>query len=352
MKKLLYITTHRERRSLVTTVLAGYQCQIIAPTELTTIAEDIAAIIVDGREQTPAIVRTLRCSDCGLPIICITEQMSRDEMIACAALGRAILCTPDNCSALAALIPARSASADIIFTGKSQEVQRLSKSVDDLARRLSPFFICGEPGSGKRSVVRELFRRNVHNDRDLVEINLDTFGSENYETHIWTAIRDIFKRYQSVVPEYTQPLYSMVYINGLERKDILFVISLLEWLYEQTKDTRNIWGNPLRVVVAIESVSLLESIPKEFFQSYAVITIPSFSERQEDIPVIMRRLIAEYNRQYQRSISGVTPDFWEYCQNAPWYGNIEELRYNLEAIFASVPAEKTLLTMHDLYLQN
>ena len=60
------------------------------------------------------------------------------------------------------------------------------------------------------------------------------------------------------------------------------------------------------------------------------IYLPPLRERREDIPLLVRRFIRELARQHDRTFRGITPEALQRLVNAPWPGNVRQLRNLIE----------------------
>jgi two-component system response regulator AtoC len=56
------------------------------------------------------------------------------------------------------------------------------------------------------------------------------------------------------------------------------------------------------------------------------IRLPPLRERREDIPVLARAFIEEFNRQDNRQVRGLTPEAEKTLDRYAWPGNVRELR--------------------------
>jgi len=60
-------------------------------------------------------------------------------------------------------------------------------------------------------------------------------------------------------------------------------------------------------------------------------------ERREDIPLLVRRFIRELARAHDRTFRGITPEALERLVNAPWPGNVRQLRNLIESMVVLAP---------------
>jgi transcriptional regulator with PAS, ATPase and Fis domain len=104
---------------------------------------------------------------------------------------------------------------------------------------------------------------------------------------------------------------------------------------------------PIRVdvrVVAATNRSLKDAVSLGEFRddlyyrlSVLNIYLPPLRERREDIPLLVRRFIRELARANDRTFHGITSDALERLVNAPWPGNVRQLRNLIESMVVLAP---------------
>ena len=67
------------------------------------------------------------------------------------------------------------------------------------------------------------------------------------------------------------------------------------------------------------------------------IYLPPLRERREDIPLLVRRFIREFAKAHDRPFRGITPEALERLVEAPWPGNVRQLRNLIESMVVLAP---------------
>jgi len=67
------------------------------------------------------------------------------------------------------------------------------------------------------------------------------------------------------------------------------------------------------------------------------IETPPLRERREDIPLLVRRFIREFSVQHERPFRGITAEAMQRLVNAPWPGNVRQLRNLIESMVVLAP---------------
>jgi DNA-binding NtrC family response regulator len=67
------------------------------------------------------------------------------------------------------------------------------------------------------------------------------------------------------------------------------------------------------------------------------IYLPPLRERRSDIPLLVRRFIAELASQHERQFKGITPEALQILVDADWPGNVRQLRNLIESMVVLAP---------------
>jgi DNA-binding NtrC family response regulator len=67
------------------------------------------------------------------------------------------------------------------------------------------------------------------------------------------------------------------------------------------------------------------------------IYLPPLRERRGDIPLLVRRFIREFARAHERQFRGIAPEALQRLVNAPWPGNVRQLRNLIESMVVLAP---------------
>lgn len=81
------------------------------------------------------------------------------------------------------------------------------------------------------------------------------------------------------------------------------------------------------------------------------LAVPSLAERREDIPLLVAHFVARWNEQAEDSLRGFAPDALELLCEAPWPGNVRQLRSIIEQSFAQAVSGRVPATLLRRLLQ-
>jgi two-component system NtrC family response regulator len=74
------------------------------------------------------------------------------------------------------------------------------------------------------------------------------------------------------------------------------------------------------------------------------IYLPPLRERREDIPLLVRRFVRDLSKAHDRPFRGITPDAMSRLIEAPWPGNVRQLRNLIESMVVLAPGREIRAT--------
>ncbi|MCP4387832.1 MAG: sigma-54-dependent Fis family transcriptional regulator [Gammaproteobacteria bacterium] len=241
--------------------------------------------------------------------------------------------------------------------GDSAVMQDLKRSIAKFARSQAPIFICGDSGTGKELVARQIHMQGSRAGAAFVAVNCGAIPSELMESELFGHLKGSFTGATSD----NEGLFKAA--NG----GTLFLDEIADLpLSMQVKLLRVIQEKSIRAVGAHQEESIdvriisashkdLESMVSEgnFRQDlyYRVnvigVTVPTLSERTSDIPQLVDYLIEKHN--YNNASEVIIVDqALAALQDYPFPGNVRELENILERALAL--CEDETIEIDDLQL--
>src|ERR1035441_8492768 len=223
------------------------------------------------------------------------------------------------------------------LVGTSPAMQRIFSLIRQVAPTSAPVLICGESGTRKELVAREIHKCSPRSDGPFVAINAaalpetliesELFGHEKgaftgamersagcfEQAHGGTLLLDEI----SEMPPSTQPKLLRVLEDLRVRR--------LGGKHEIAVDAR---------VLAATSHRLGTHLRKELYYRLSVfqIEIPPLREHKEDIPPITEVMLQILNKKHSARVTGVDAEVMDLFHRYDWPGNVRELRNVLEQI--------------------
>lgn len=354
MGQIVVIDAEQNNKTALSKLLSPQDIMFISSQEsLGELSDDIEIIIIDSPQGAFSYLMEIRQKNILLPIILlIYPEYEQKKIISLAELYQCVCLNVGELSKLPALrkeFSLRAEENELLLKphllGNAPLLLKIRKDLRSLSRLNVDVFLYSESGCGKKNIALWLHNSFLASG-EFMELNLNNYYGDDYEVRVWAALKDIYAI--PIDEEFAPPrsFYRTLYIKGLEHKDILFVVSLLEWIYQKRKNA----VFPLRVIVALEDKAMLQTLSADFLEKYFLLEVASLRERREDITEIIKYYLEEFNFKYQQNISFLETELFEFCAWYEWPGNIEELRYNLEAVFLAAAANKKEISLRDLLI--
>ena len=198
------------------------------------------------------------------------------------------------------------------FPGQHPLAVQLRERVLLLAETDLPVFICGENGTGRRTLAEHLHHHGKQAGGALIKLSAGHLGQQDHaslEQNFWQAAQG--GSLLLIDPEHLPALVQHLLAN---------------WLLENSIERQ---VRPL----AISSLSPQQAVsdgllrPDLYYAlSAAQINTPSLRQRREDIPELFRYLVRQSCQRLQKPIPLIDESFVGSLGHAAWPGNMRELR--------------------------
>jgi two-component system response regulator HydG len=217
--------------------------------------------------------------------------------------------------------------------GRSEKIESVIQQAKKLAAGDTRVLIEGEPGTEKEEIARL-----IHENSPRRELPFKSF----YLSSALPAETTRARLYGRESGRTTAELKKESGLLDEVRGGTLF-LSRIEQLKGKPPATA------ARLIGATDR-SDLAAVNREIFDHFAeaVLTIPPLRARLGDLPVLVERYLAQFNRQHGRRISRTAPAALEIMAAYHWPGNTMELRLMIER--AVLKAAEEEIAVHDLPL--
>jgi two-component system, NtrC family, response regulator HydG len=226
------------------------------------------------------------------------------------------------------------------MVGRSPVMQDLF----DLVRRLSPHartaLITGETGTGKELVARALHKLGPRKDRKFIAFNCSALVETLAESELFGHVRGAFTgAIEAKAGLFEQSDGATLFLDEIGELPLPVQAKLLRVIeYGEVQrvggtDTRKI---DVRIVAATNRRLPEEVAAGRFRQdlyyrlNVVEIQLAALRERRDDIPYLTAAFVQEFASRFQKRITGLSPGAERLLNNAPWTGNIRELRNVIE----------------------
>jgi len=237
---------------------------------------------------------------------------------------------------------------------------RHMKQVLDMVRKVaksdaSTVLIQGESGTGKELIARAIHMESARKDKPFMAINCAAVPETLLESELMGHEKGAFtdaKNQKRGLFEMTDG--GTLFLDEIGDMEVGMQAKLLRVLEERT--VRRVGGNkeiPVDVrIVSATNQELLKKIEDKSFRNdlyYRLqvipIYLPPLRERRDDIMTLVDFFIQHYNREFGKTVTGVSKMARKFLEEYEWPGNVRELRNIIERAII-LENEETLMLEH------
>jgi two-component system response regulator AtoC len=239
---------------------------------------------------------------------------------------------------------------------KSPAMTKALEVATKVARHPSPVLITGESGTGKELVARLIHNESDRSDAPFVPVNCGAIPENLLESELFGYVRGAFTGADREKPGLFEVASGgTLFLDEIGEMPTTLQVKLLRVLQEseirRLGDTRA-RSIDVRLVTATNK-DLEEEIREDNFRRdlyYRVAVVPihlvPLRQRREEVPLLVRHFIDQYNRKLRLNLRGIGQDAMRLMLAYHWPGNVRELENTIER--AMVLADGPDLGVDDL----
>ena len=231
---------------------------------------------------------------------------------------------------------------DII--GESEKFKAVLSFADKVAKgHDTTVLIEGESGVGKEVVARFIHHRSARFDKSFVGINCGAISKDLLESELFGYAKGAFtgglqegKKGKIELAE-----GGTLLLDEISELQMSAQVKLLRFLEE--REFYPVGGTEKKRVdvrvIAATNRSLELQVKAGFFRedlyyrlNVAKVVIPALQERKADIIPLVLYFMNKFNKKFNKSFRGVTPEAEALLVRYPWKGNIRELKNMVERV--------------------
>ncbi len=222
-----------------------------------------------------------------------------------------------------------------IVVGKTPLMKKVLAVVKRVAATDIPVLILGETGTGKELIARMIHALSARQDKPFVAVNFGAIPENLVETELFGHARGAFTGavikkeglfhraqggtfFMDEIGDMPQPLQVKL-LRVLERGEVRGVGET----ENRSVDVRVLAATNRDLWKEVEAGRFREDL---FFRLNVVqIYLPPLRDRKEDIPMLIRHFLEQFNRQYEKTIIGFSDETLAILMNYEYPGNVREL---------------------------
>lgn len=216
-------------------------------------------------------------------------------------------------------------------------MEQIVRTAERIAKSDTLVLITGENGSGKETLAQAIHHASDRMDSRFVVVNCAALPEALLETELFGCEKGAFTgAVYSRKGKFEQASGGTLFLDEIGDMSQATQAKLLRVLEEGVVE--RIGGSePIPVDVRIMAASnqpLLSQVNDGSFRQdlyYRIkevqLDIPPLRDRKNDIPVLADHFIRIYNKQYHKSIKGISDAALQFLMRHDWPGNVRELHH-------------------------
>lgn len=225
--------------------------------------------------------------------------------------------------------------------GQSPAIQKVLNQLRNFAKSEANVLIYGETGTGKELVARAIHYNSKRADGPFLGINCTAIPENLVEAEFFGIEPGTATGVKKRLGLFEQANGGTLFIDEVGDMPVNMQAKLLRALQEHA--VRRVGGDreitvDVRVVAATNK-SLANAIRENRFREdlyyrLAVLElhIPPLRERHEDIALLAKNFLAQFEKRVGRQIAGLAPELLRALEAYEWPGNVRELENEIERL--------------------
>jgi len=225
--------------------------------------------------------------------------------------------------------------------GDCPSMKEVSRTVEAVARiPQSTVLISGESGTGKELIAHAIHYHSDQRDQPFVEINCSAMPESLLEAELFGyekgAFTDAKSRKKGLLEIAEGGTFFLDEIGEMTQNlQVKILKAIEERQFRRIGGVHNVKVN-LRIITAtnadLEDLIAKGRFRKDLYYRLNVLSIhlPPLRDRGVDILRLTRHYINNFNREYKKSVRGLTPECERLLLSYHWPGNVRELRNAIE----------------------
>ncbi|HUJ13910.1 MAG TPA: sigma-54 dependent transcriptional regulator [Thermoanaerobaculia bacterium] len=240
------------------------------------------------------------------------------------------------------------------LVGEAPPMLDLREQIERAAPTKATVLIQGESGTGKELVAREIHRRSSRASMPFVQVNCAAIPDELIESELFGHEKGSFTgAVRKQTGKFVAADGGTIFLDEIGDMSVRTQAKVLRVLQEgevEPVGAATVIKVEVRVIAATNK-DLVEEIRagrfrEDLYYRLNVIPIrtPPLRERREDIPMLAQHFAALFAQEHNKHPKTFTPAALRALQDAPWRGNVRELRNMIERLVIMIPGDTVDVT--------
>ena len=237
-------------------------------------------------------------------------------------------------------ISARDAILFRNLVGSSPEFRASVNAALSAADTPSSVLICGETGSGKELLARQLHEQSKRAGKPYVTINCTAIPATLLEGMLFGSVKGAFTGALNKAGLFEEAHGGTIYLDEVDSMPLELQPKLLRVIQE--RKVRRV-GESRELAVDLKIISSFSGDPLDAVRNgrvradlfyrlgVVIVNIPPLRERISDLPGLISFFINKHQAKLKKRINGVRPEVMAEFKNYQWPGNVRELENIIES---------------------
>jgi len=229
------------------------------------------------------------------------------------------------------------------IVGKSEAIQNIIKSIDQVAKTDISVLITGDSGTGKELIAKAIHQQSLRKHSPYIIVNCGAIPSGTMESELFGHKKGSFTDAMENRKGFFETANGgTILLDEIAEMPLGVQVKLLRTL-EQGEIIKVGESIPRKInvrILASTNKNLQEEVSKENFRKdlyyrlqTITINVPTLSKRKEDIPLLADAFMMEYADKNNLAYKPFSPNSIKILQDYYWPGNIRELRNFVQLAF-------------------
>lgn len=240
--------------------------------------------------------------------------------------------------------------------GKSEKMQEVLDTLEQIAPARSTVLLTGESGTGKELAAKALHQLSPRVDKPFVAVHCAALSTNLLEAELFGHEKGAFTgASERRIGRFEAADGGTIFLDEIGEIDPSVQVTLLRIL--ETRTFERVGGNqPIQVdvrLVAATNRDLKEMVEEGDFREdlyYRLdvlqVVMPPLRERRDDIPLLIKHFLDQFTTENNKELSGLTSEALNTMVAYDWPGNVRELRNSVERMV--VMARSASITLKDV----
>jgi DNA-binding NtrC family response regulator len=272
----------------------------------------------------------------------VSKPLSIEQIRALAARATEVRSRPSDVGPIADAGPAESA-----IIGRSPKMLEVYKAIGRVAASDVSVLLTGPSGTGKELVARAIHQHSKRADRPFTPVDCGSLTETLLESELFGYEKGAFTGASGTRKGLVEASEGgTLFLDEITETTLSFQVKLLRVIQE--RQVRRLGSNayiPVDVRILAASNRDMSQMLKHgqiredlyYRLSVVEINLPPLSERREDIPLLVKHFLEQFNAKNNRSVS-IEPAAVDELQKHEWPGHVRELENAVSRLAVFAPA--------------